>query len=117
MAEVKAKYRQNPKWVRCDLGDIFRNNSLQKLMEDMLNRHEVSFTEDSLVASLCYDFPEFSTSQLQPAALQCICSELGRYLERAVTSVTDIPSIIIIQRRTIVWERVRIEAWDEHRGL
>jgi len=64
MAEVKAKDGQNPKWVRCDLGDIFRNESLQKLMEDILNQHEVNFTEDNLVASPRYDFPDFSTSQL-----------------------------------------------------
>ena len=111
MAEVKAKDGQNPKWVRCDLGDIFRNESLQKLMEDILNQHEVNFTEDNSVAPP-YDFPDFGASRLQPAALKHICSELGRYLERAVTSVTDIPSVIIVQRRAIVWERV-IEACQE----
>ena len=105
MAEVKAKDGQNPKWVRCDLGDIFRNESLQKLIEETLAQHEVTFTEETSIAPP-YDFPDFGASRLQPAALKHICSELGRYLERAVTSVTDIPSVIIIQRRAIVWERV-----------
>jgi len=114
MAKVRGKDGQNPKWVRCDLGDIFNNKSLQKLMEDILYRHEVTFTEDNSVASLSgsYDFPDFGASRLQPAAVQRICSELGKYLERAVTSVTDTPSVIIIQRRTIVWERV-MEAFQK----
>ena len=113
MAKVRAKEGQNPKWVRCDLGDIFNNKSLQKLMEDTLYRHEVTFPEDNSVASLWYDFPDFGASQLQPTALKRVCRELGRYLERAaVTSVANIPSVIIIQRRIIVWERV-IEAFLE----
>ena len=108
MAKVRAKEGQNPKWVRCDLGDIFNNKSLQKLMEDILYRHEVTFLEDNSVASLRYEFPDFGASRLQPTALKHVCTELGRYLERAaVTSVTNIPSVIIIQRRVIVWERVR----------
>ena len=105
MAEVKAKDGQNPKWVRCDLGDIFRNDSLQKLMDDILAHHEVTFTEDTSVPPP-YDFPDFGASRLQPAALKHVCSELGRYLDRAVAPVTDIPSVMILQRRAIVWERV-----------
>ena len=105
MAEVKAKDGQNPKWVRCDLGDIFKNDSLQKLMDDIVAHHEVTFTEDTSVPPP-YDFPDFGASRLQAAALKHVCSELGRYLDRAVAPVTDIPSVMILQRRAIVWERV-----------
>ena len=105
MAEVKAKDGQNPKWVRCDLRDIFKNDSLQKLMDDIVAHHEVTFTEDTSVPPP-YDFPDFGASRLQPDALKHVCSELGRYLDRAVAPVTDIPSVMILQRRAIVWERV-----------
>ena len=108
MAVLKPRDGQNPKWVRCDLSEIFENESLQKHLDDISGQQEVEFTEDRS-APPAYDFPDIGANRLQPAALRQLCTELSGHMERAVAPVSDFPACMIMERRELVWGRV-IEA-------
>ena len=108
MAVLKPRDGQNPKWVRCDLSEIFENESLQKHLDDLSSQQELEFVEDKS-APPPYDFPDIGANRLQPAALKHLCTELSGYMERAVAPVSDFPAYMILERREFVWARV-IEA-------
>lgn len=111
MAVLKARDGQNPKWVGCDLSELFENESLQKHLDDISGQQEVEFTEDKS-APPAYDFPDIGANRLQPTALGQLCTELSGHMERAVAPVSDFPACMIIERRELVWGRV-IEACSQ----
>lgn len=105
MAELTFAPGQNSKWLQRDLSELFDLNKLQKLVETLISNDELVFTEDTSVPPQ-YEFPDFGANRLQPTALRLICLELSSYLKRAVSPMLEIPSVMLLQRMGLVWERV-----------
>ena len=105
MAELTLAPGQNIKWLQQDLSELFDLKKLQKLVETLISNDELSFTEDTSLPPQ-YEFPDFGANRLQPTALKHLCLELSSYLKRAVSPVLEVPSVMLLQRMGLVWERV-----------
>ena len=105
MAELTIAPGQNSKWMQCDLSELFDLEKVQKFVELLTSSNELSFTEDTS-PSPQYDFPDFGANRLQPTALKHLCLELSSYLRRTVSPVLETPSVIILLRMGLVWERI-----------
>ena len=105
MTQVTPKSSQNSKWLHCDLSEIFSLELLQKYFKEIAENDAVVFIEDKTPPP-AYNFPDFGAHKLQTGALEHICSDLRNYLCRAVTPVSDIPSVIVTESMGVVWQRV-----------
>lgn len=105
MAELNITPGQNSKWLQCDLAELFDLEKLQKFVETLTSSDELSFTEDTSPPPQ-YEFPDFGANRLQPTALRHLCLELSSYLKRAVSPTLEIPSVMILLRMGLVWERI-----------
>ena len=105
MARLTLAPGQNSKWLQRDLSELFDLSKLQKLVDTLICNDELSFTEDTSLPPQ-YEFPDFGANRLQPTALRHICLELSSYLKRAVSPMLETPSVTLLQRMGIVWERV-----------
>lgn len=105
MAELTLAPGQNSKWLHRDLSELFDLEKLQKLLDILTSSDELTFTEDTGPPPQ-YDFPDFGAHHLQPTALKHLCLELSGYLKRAVSPTLEIPSVMLLLRMGLVWERV-----------
>ena len=105
MTQVTPKSSQNSKWLHCDLSDIFSLELLHKHFKEIAENDAVVFINDKTPPP-AYNFPDFGAHKLQVGALEHICSDLRSYLCRAVTPVSDIPSVIVTESMGVVWQRV-----------
>ena len=110
MAELTIAPGQNSKWLQCDLSELFDLDKVQKLVELLTSNNELSFT-DSTSPPPQYDFPDFGANHLQPTALKHLCLELSNSLSRTVSPVLETPSVVILFRMGLVWERI-LEAFS-----
>lgn len=110
MAELSIAPGQNSKWLQCDLSELFDLEKVQKFVELLTSSGELSFTEDTSPPPQ-YDFPDFGANRLQPTALKHLCLELSTYLRRTISPVLETPSILILLRMGLIWERI-LEAFS-----
>ena len=102
MTQVTPKSSQNSKWLHCDLSEIFSLELLQKYFKEIAENDAVVFIEDKTPPPT-YNFPDFGAHKLQTGALEHTCSDLRNFLCRAVTPVSDIPSVIMTESMGVVW--------------
>ena len=105
--EVRGKEGQNPEWMRLDFSKIFNDSRLEELVSSMLRHNEVYFTPTAdKTAPSNYEFPDFGANRLRRVAQDHVCEELAYFTRRALAPVTDLPSLILMERRAGVWKRV-----------
>ena len=112
MADITAKESNNPRWVSCDLAQIFDSHALERLLEDITSQNEVKFMEERSVLKP-FDFPDFSANRLSHVAMVHIARSLSQNLAMAVSSVSEIPAVMLMKRQSLVWRRV-VKACEQH---
>lgn len=112
MAEITAKESNNPRWVSCDLAQVFDSRALGRLLEDITSQNEVRFIDEKS-ALKTFDFPDFSSNRLSTAALVHIAQGLSQNIARAVSSVSETPAVMLMKRQSLVWRRV-VSACEQH---
>ena len=112
--EVRGKEGQNPEWVRLNFSQMFDEAHLQGLLRSMVRHSEIYFTPSADKTPLSsYEFPDFGANRVRRVAQDHLCEELAYYARRAVAAVTDMPSLLLVERRAAVWKRIRI-AFEAH---
>ena len=112
MAEIIARESNNPRWVSCDLTQIFDSHALGRLLEDITSHNEAKFVDEKSVIRP-YEFPDFSASPPSTAALVHIAQDLSQNIARAVSSVAETPALMLMKRQSLVWQRV-VSAREQH---
>ena len=107
--EIQAKDGENPEWVSVDFSKMFDGNELQGLINSMLQNGEVFFSSTvDRTTPASFEFPDFGANRLCKAAQNHLCDELAYYTRRTVSTVSDMPSVLLIERRAGVWKRVLV---------
>ena len=105
--EVRGKEGPNPEWVRLDMSSIFDNSRVEVLVSTMIRHNEVYFIpEADKTPAEKQEFPDFGANRLRKVAQKHVCDEIAYYTRRAVATVTDMPCLVIAERRLGVWRRV-----------
>ena len=105
--EVRGKEGSNPEWVNMDFSMLMDYTAMEELIIKMLQLHEVFFMPEfnrSLPELMQY--PDFGTNHFQKAAQDNIIDELAYHTRRSVSTVTDMPSYSIMERRVGLWRRL-----------
>lgn len=109
---LQPKEGQNLKWVACDLDQIFDSRNLQDLVEALIDKEEVLF-DDTIAFAKLYDFPAFGASRLPPPALESLCAKLSEHVQTALSPLSDVPAIMVLERQALVCRRVLV-ACERH---
>lgn len=105
--EVRGKEGPNPQWVRLDMSKIFNNSLLETYVSTMMRHNEVYFIpEADKTPAEVHEYPDFGANRLRQVAQKQVCDEIAYYTRRAVATVTDMPCLVLAERRLGVWKRV-----------
>ena len=118
-ATLSSRVVSDPKWANMDPSKLYppttttssddpsaSSDSLQTLLDELIAKKDIVFTLDTSPPPKC-DFPAFGGNSLQPAALKHLCGTLHSHLRKAVVPVSDIPAVMIIERRNAIWRLIR----------
>ena len=87
------------KWESCDITQIFSLHFLHKLLEDVKEKQSVELVENC-------PYPEFGAHKLKKNALTHLCSELELQAHGKVSSVRNLPSMLVANKMRYVWTKV-----------
>lgn len=87
------------KWASYDVTRLFSPASLKEIPD--CEEHE---SLEKLAARS--SFPDFGAHLLQRTALAHVCADLRKHIHLALSAVSDIPSVIVAGRMSLVWDRV-----------
>lgn len=93
------------KWASCDVTQIFSLESLHKLLEDVKEKQAVEPFQKC-------PYSEFGAHKLHESALIHLCGELELQAHNKVSSVRNLPSMLVANLMLRVWTKV-ISSFNE----